>query len=194
MHRLKAVALAGVAAVTLVFALATVGVASADPRSDYCDVEDLWGGFFVGTLPGNQGFVTFDIFNQQPPDPAHDDGSEDFALASQLALGLGNAGEGDKYHFQWTTVLVSNGATARGHGFLFVMGSTATFVIAGRGEHPLVGRFNLTGEGELACFAEEGTAGMAMFHLRFANGMMDDGTVPTMARCENVETCEGEVG
>ena len=192
MHK---IALTAAVAAALLLALGA-GVASADPvgpRENVCDVTDLWGGFFAGTLPGNQGFVAFDIFNQAPPAKEDDDGSGDFGLATELAAGLGNAGEGDKYHFQWETVFVSNMATAQGHGFLFVLPSSATFVIAGHGDHPLGGSFKLIGEGDVVCVNEEGTAAPAMFHLRFANGMTDDGGVG-LARCEDVETCEGEIG
>jgi hypothetical protein len=195
MYKLRAVALAAVAAATLLFALVAAGAARADgegPRANVCDVEKIWGGPFAGTLPGNQGAVLFEIFNQAPPVPEDDDGSGDFTLVSQTASGLGNAGEGDKYHFLWTTEFVSNGATAQGHGFLFVLPSSATFVIAGHGSHPLGGSFNLSGEGDVACFAGEGMAADAMFHLRFASGMEDDGGV-VLARCDVPnELCPGE--
>ena len=196
MRKRRLAALAGAAVAALLFAFVATGVARADgvgPRMNVCNVENLWGGFFAGALPTDQGFVVFDIYNERPPAMTDDDGSADFALASLMATGLGNAGEGDKYHFLWTTLFVSNGATAQGHGFLFVMPSSATFVIAGHGSHPLAGQFKLTGEGDVVCTNEQGTAGDAMFHIRFANGLMDDGGV-VLARCEAVETCEGEIG
>ena len=137
--------------------------------------------------------MVFDIYNQAPPVSGDNDGTEDFALATQLAAGLGNAGEGDKYHFRWKTVLVSNGATAQGHGFLFVLPGSSTFVIAGHGDHPLVGSFKLSGEGDVVCVGGQGTAAPAMFHLSFANGLSDNGGVE-LARCQEVDTCEGDIG
>ncbi len=181
MYKLRLVALTGAAVAMLLLALGAAGVASADPRANYCDVEDLWGGPFSGALPGNQGVVVFDIFNQAPPRMTDDDGSEDFALASAMA-GLGNAFE---------TVLVTNGAMAKGHGFLFVLPGSAAFVIAGHGDHPLIGQFKLSAEGEVLCVAEEGQAADAMFHFRSNSGLMDEGFVG-LARCEDVESCEGE--
>jgi hypothetical protein len=206
MHKFRRTVLTCATAATLLLALAA-GTAGADPRANVCDVEALWGGFFAGSLPGNQGFVAFRIFDQAPPAPSDNDGSEAFALASQLAtevgLGLGNAFEGDKYHFRVETELTTNLATAQGHGFLFVsdMGM-ATFVVAGKGTHPLAGPeatsgwFKLSGEGNVTCVAEEGTAADADVHLEFQNGMTDDSTVG-MARCPdqtNVEQCEGDLG
>jgi hypothetical protein len=190
-------ALLGAAVAMLVLSLAAASVASADQRANYCDVTDSWGGPFAGGFPGDQGVVVFDIFNQVPPAPSNNDGSEDFALLTQVASGLGNAGEGDKYHFRWVTTAVTNGATASGHGFIFVMPSSATFVIAGHGSHPLGGMFKLTAEGDVFCGGspshQEGYAADAMFHVEFNNQMIqeDDGAV-FLTRCEDVESCEGE--
>jgi hypothetical protein len=192
----RLVALLGAAVAMLALSLAVAGVANADRRTNYCDVTDSWGGPFEGGFPGDQGVVVFDIFNQVPPAPSNNDGSEDFALLTQLASGLGNAGEGDKYHFRWVTTAVTNGATASGHGFVFVLPDSATFVIAGHGEHPLGGTFKLDAQGDVFCGGppsdQEGYAANAMFHVEFNNQMIseDDGMV-TLARCEDVESCEG---
>src|SRR5436309_1102221 len=91
---------------------APVRGAYAAPRANFCNVENLWAASAFGSMPGNQGAVFFNIFNEAPPATADNDGSESYALATQLALGLGNAGQGDKYHFRFETTLVSNGATA----------------------------------------------------------------------------------
>jgi hypothetical protein len=197
MCKLRLVVLTCATAATLLLALGAAGTAGADPRANYCDVEALWGGFFGGTLPGNQGFVAFRIFNQAPPAPSDDDGSEAFALASQLAtqiaLGLGNAGEGDKYHFRFETVLVTNGATAQGHGFLFVPADTgmATFVIAGKGTHPMgggivpptEGSFKLSGGGDVDCVAAEAVGAQANVDVAYEDGMTDEDVFVNMARC-----------
>jgi hypothetical protein len=190
----RAVATACAAAAVLLLAFAAAaGVARAEPRMNACDVQDLWGGFFTGDQSGG-ALVTFEIFNQAPPAPEDDDGSGDFALAAQLASGLGNAGEGDKYHWLFETVLLEIGATAKGHGFLFVPSSTgeATFVVAGHGEHMAFGNFTLTGGGTVDCLAGEGRmAHSMMVHVQYQNGTEEDGTVPFMARCEEFEGCEG---
>jgi hypothetical protein len=193
MFKLRAVVLGGVALVALLAVLFGGGLARADGDSgaNVCDVQGLWGGSFTGTLLGDQGVVVFNIYNQRPPAASDDDGSADYALASQLANGLGNAGEGEKYHFLFTTTLVTNQAVAQGHGFLFVMGSEAMFVIAGHGDHPLYGPFKLTAEGSISCVNGQGTFGDATFHLRFTNGMSDDGAVG-LAKCESAENCPPE--
>src|SRR5207247_9798672 len=124
----------------------------------------LWAASVFGTMPGNQGEAFFNIFNEAPPMTADNDGSDSFALATQLALGLGNAGQGDKYHFRFETTLVSNGATASGHGFLCVGPTSASFVVAGKGTHPLAGPgltpgwFTLAGGGDIQCVAEHAMA------------------------------------
>jgi len=195
MHRLRAVMLGGLVLAALLAALFAGGVPKArgDSGPNVCDVQGPWGGFFTGTLPGDQGTVVFNIYNQAPPVASDDDGSTDYALASQLANGLGNAGEGQKYHFLFTTTLVTNQAVAQGHGFLFVMGTEATFVIAGHGDHPLYGPFKLTAEGSISCANGQGTLGNAMFHLRFNNGMSDDGGV-VLAKCQSpTENCPPEL-
>jgi hypothetical protein len=179
----RAVALVCAAAATLLLAFAAAGVARAEPRMAACDVEGLWTGQFVGTMSGTAP-VAFRISNQAPPAPEDDDGSEDFARAAELATGLGNAGEGDKYHFRWTTVISL--AEAQGHGFLFIMpdGLSATFVVAGHGFHPAFGTFTLTGGGDVVCFAGEGIAADAMMvHVRYSNDMTEEGAVPAMPRC-----------
>jgi hypothetical protein len=177
-------ALLGAAVAMLMLSLAAAGVANADRRANFCDVTDSWGGPFAGGFPGDQGVVVFDIFNQVPPAPSNDDGSEDFALVTQLANGLGNAGEGDKYHFRFETVLVSSGANARGHGFLFVPADTgvATFVVAGTGMHPIGGSFKFSGGGDVECAAEEAVAAQANAHVDYQNAPDDDPFV-NMARC-----------
>jgi hypothetical protein len=144
-----------------------------------CNVEDLWGGFFAGSTLA--GFVAFDIFNQAPPSPSDDDGSTDFALASAMANGLGNAGVGEKFHFLFDTVFVNTLATAQGHGFLFVSGDTATFLIAGHGDQPGFGMF-------------QGIAGPEMFQLDFpSSGMSGTGVVGlTHCRGETVEECQSQ--
>ena len=188
---------AATTALFVLLALAAATTATADPRQNYCDVTDSWSGPFAGGFPGDQGVVVFDIFNQVPPAPSNDDGSEDFALLTQLASGLGNAGEGDKYHFRWVTTAVTNGAMASGHGFVFVLPNSATFVIAGHGEHPLGGTFKLEAQGDVFCGGspshQEGYAAQGMFHVEFNNQMIqeDDGVV-SLTRCEDVESCEGE--
>lgn len=190
----RVIATTFVAAVTilLAYAAAGAGVAQADPRANTCDVEGLWGGFYAGT-GGTAGPVTFEIFNQAPPAPEDDDGSESFALASAMASGLGNAGEGDKYHWRFETVLAT-GATAKGHGFLFVEASTglATFVVAGQGEHVLRGNFTLTGRGTVDCADGRATsANVTMIHVSYQDGTEEDGSVPAMARCdEPSELCQ----
>ena len=189
-------------AATLLLALMAAGTAGADPRAKYCDGQGLWAAAFA-SLGISNGTVSFDIFNQEPPAPSDDDGSESFALASQLAtqvaLGLGNAGEGDKYHFRFETRAVSSGASAQGHGFLFVMAETgldaATFVIAGKGTHPLggpgltPGSFKLSGGGTVDCVGSEATSADANVDVAYENGMTDDTNV-AMARCTEPEGCE----
>jgi hypothetical protein len=178
-------------AATLALALVAAGVAGADsPRANFCDVEDVWAAAAGGTVPGNQGAVFFNIFNQAPPEMEDDDESETFELATQLALGLGNAGEGDKYHWQVETVLVTNGATLRGHGFLFVPDSgMATFVVAGKGTHPLAdegspGSITVSGGGTVACVAEEGMLADADVAVVWEDGTTDENVSVEMAHCE----------
>jgi hypothetical protein len=197
MYRFKLLVLTCATAATLLLALGAAGTAGADPRANYCDGQGLWAASFFSAGISN-GAVFFDIFNQAPPAPSDDDGSEEFALASQLAaqvaLGLGNAGEGDKYHFRFETVLVAGGATARGHGFLFVREPTAlptaTFVVAGKGDgHPVGGSFKLSGGGDVTCVAEEATVADAQdVVVEYENGMTDDVFV-NMARCPDPEEC-----
>jgi hypothetical protein len=184
MYRLRLAARAGAVAAMLLVALVAAGTAGGNtPRSSFCDVENLWAASFFSAGISN-GAVFFEIFDQAPPDPDDDDGSEDFALATQLALGLGNAGEGDKYHFRFETVLVSSGANARGHGFLFVPADTgvATFVVAGTGMHPIGGSFKFSGGGDVECAAEEAVAAQANAHVDYQNAPDDDPFV-NMARC-----------
>lgn len=198
MYKLKVVVLAGAAVATLLFALVAAGVARADsPPANVCDVENLWAAsVFSAGLSNGEAF--FDIFNQAPPTKEDDDGSEAFGLATQIALGLGNAGEGDKYHFRFETVLVTpSGATARGHGFLFVPDSgMATFVIAGKGTHPLggpgatPGTFTLMGGGDVVCVAEEGTVADAMVDVAYENGMTDDAFVNMVHCVDPEEACD----
>jgi hypothetical protein len=192
-RRVVATACAAAATLLLAFA-AAAGVARAEPRMNACDVQDLWGGFFAGDQSG-AAFVTFEIFNQAPPAPEDDDGSADFTLAAEQAAGLGNAGEGDKYHWQFETVLLEIGATAKGHGFLFVPSSTGTaeFVVAGHGEHMAFGHFTLTGGGTVDCLGGEGRfAHNVMVHVQYQDGTEEDGTVPFMGRCDEIEGgCEG---
>jgi hypothetical protein len=190
MSRLRLIALTGATAAVLLTALAAAGVAGADsPRANFCDVEDLWAAAAGGSVPGNQGAVFFNIFNQAPPEKEDDDGSESFDLATQMALGLGNAGEGDKYHWQVETVLVTNGATLRGHGFLFVPDSgLATFVVAGKGTHPLAdggtpGSITVSGGGTVACVAEEGTLADADVEVVWEDGTTDENVSVEMAHC-----------
>jgi hypothetical protein len=164
-----------------------------------CDVEGLWAALAFGGGTRSNGEVNFDIFNQVPPAPEDDDGSESFALATQLALGLGNAGEGDKYHFRFQTVLVTNGATARGHGFLFVPSSgMAAFVIAGKGTHPMgggdvpptPGSFKVSGSGNVQCVNGEGTSAFANnVHVEYEDGTTEEPSV-TMAHCPPDGPCE----
>jgi hypothetical protein len=185
MYKLRLAVLTCAATATVLLALVAAGVAGADPRANFCDVEDLWAASVFSAGLSN-GAAFFDIFDQAPPAKEDNDGSETF----QIALGLGNAGEGDKYHFRFETVLVSSGATARGHGFLFVTDSgLATFVIAGRGTHPLggpgltPGSFTVTGGGEVVCVADEGTTATAdNVRVEYENGMTDDVFV-NMAHC-----------
>ena len=187
MHRVKAVALAGAAAAMLLLALVAAGVARADGGGQHqnaCDVENLWAASFFSAGLSN-GAAFFDIFNQAPP-TMEDEETEAFSLVTQL--GLGNAGMGDKYHFQFETVLVTSGAMARGHGFLFVPADTgvATFVIAGRGTHPLGGDFRLMGGGDVDCVAGEGMDAQANVHVDYQNAPDDDPFV-NMARCASSE-------
>jgi uncharacterized membrane protein len=189
--KLRRAALAGAAVATVLLALAAAGVARADGGGQHqnaCDVENLWAASFFSAGISN-GAVFFDIFNQAPP-TKEDEETEAFTLAIQL--GLGNAGMGDKYHFQFETAFVSGGAMARGHGFLFVPADTgvATFVIAGRGTHPLGGDFRLMGGGDVDCVAGEGTAAQANVHVDYQNAPDDDPFV-NMARCASeTEGCE----
>jgi hypothetical protein len=175
------------AAATLLLAFAAAGVARADPRTDACDVQGLWAGLFFGT--SGTAPVIFDIFNQAPPAPEDDDGSPDFALADELATGLGNAFEGDKYHFRWSTFFSL--AEAQGHGFLFVApgGTSAMFVVAGHGDHPnpALGSFTLTGEGDVLCGAGQGMTATAMVHVRYSNDTSEDGEA-ALEKC--LEECE----
>jgi hypothetical protein len=196
MYKLRLVVLTCATAATLLLALGAAGTAGADPRANYCDGQGLWAAAVGGGARSN-GAVFFDIFNQTPPAPTDDDGSEEFALASQLAtqvaLGLGNAGEGDKYHFRFETVLVASGATARGHGFLFVPADSgiATFVIAGKGTHPMgggvvpptEGSFKLSGGGDVFCAAKEATGASANVDVAYEDGMTDNDVNVEMARC-----------
>src|SRR5687768_12348615 len=75
------------AAATFILAIAA-GVARAEPRMNFCDVENLWAASTFGGALSN-GAVVFSIFNQAPSAPENDDGSESFALVTQIALGLG---------------------------------------------------------------------------------------------------------
>src|SRR5438552_111846 len=188
MGKLRLAVLTAAAAGTLLLALVAAGVAGADgPRTNVCDVQDLWAASAFGTVPGNQGAVFFNIFNQEPAAMASNDGSETFALADQLALGLGNAGEGDKYHYQVETVLVSNGATLKGHGFLFVPDSgMATFVIAGKGTHPLAnhgtpGSITVSGSGNITCVDGKATVANAHIKVVWQDGTTDDNVFVNMA-------------
>jgi hypothetical protein len=199
MYKLRLAVLTCATAATLLLALGAAGTAGADPRASYCDGQGLWAASVLGGTSGrSEGTAFFDIFNQTPPAPSDDDGSEEFALASQLAtqvaLGLGNAGAGDKYHFRFETVLVEpSGATARGHGFLFVPADTgiATFVIAGKGTHPMgggnvpptEGSFKLSGGGDVDCFLAEATGAQANVDVAYEDGMTDEGVFVNMARC-----------
>jgi hypothetical protein len=189
-YELRLAVRAGVATAMLLLAVVAAGAvgtgtAVAEPRQNFCDVENVWAAhaFSVGL---SNGVVFFEIFNQAPPAPEDDDGSEAFALASQLGLGLGNAGEGDKYHFSYETVdpLVSTGVTSRGHGFLFVPADTgiATFVVAGHGQHPVGGNFTLTGGGDVECASGEALSAQANVHVDYQNAEDDDPSV-NMARC-----------
>lgn len=190
MNRLRLVALTCTIAAMLLLALVAARVASADPRMNVCDVEDLWAASAFGSVPGNQGAVFFNIYNQAPPTQEDDDGDETFDLAAELALGLGNAGEGDKYHWQVETVLVTNGATLKGHGFLFVPDSgMATFVVAGKGTHPLAdegmpGSITVAGGGDIACVAGEGTLADANIEVVWEDGTTDENVFVNMAHCE----------
>jgi hypothetical protein len=198
MYKLRLAVLTCATAATLLLALVAAGTTGAVPRTNYCDVENLWAAIASGGTSGlSNGAVTFNIFNQTPPAPSNDDGSEAFALASQLAtqvaLGLGNAGAGDKYHFRFETVADVPGATARGHGFLFVPDppSVATFVIAGKGTHPMggpggtPGSFKLSGGGDVFCNAfEEAFAADAEVVVEYENGMTDNGVNVVMFRPE----------
>jgi hypothetical protein len=197
MYKFRLAVLTCATAATLLLALGAAGTAGADPRASYCDGQGLWAASVFGGARSN-GAVFFDIFNQAPPAPSDDDGSEEFALASELAtqvaLGLGNAGEGDKYHFRFETVLVTNGATAQGHGFLFVPADTgmATFVIAGKGTHPMgggivpptEGSFKLSGGGDVDCVAAEAVGAQANVDVAYEDGMTDEDVFVNMARCE----------
>jgi hypothetical protein len=204
MYKLRLVVLTCATAATLLLALGAAGTAGADPRANYCDGQGLWAAAVGGGESGrSNGTVFFDIFNQTPPAPSNDDGSEEFTLASQLAtqvaLGLGNAGEGDKYHFRFETVIVSSGATARGHGFLFVPADTgvATFVIAGKGTHPMgggsvpptEGSFKLSGGGDVDCVLAEATGAQANVDVAYEDGMTDEGVFVNMVRCSESEGC-----
>jgi hypothetical protein len=197
MSRHRLIALTGTTAATLLLALFAGPVAGVSPRANFCDVEDVWAAAAGGSVPGNQGAVFFNIFNQAPPAEEDDDGSETFALATQLALGLGNAGEGDKYHWQVETVFVTNTATLRGHGFLFVPDSgLATFVIAGKGTHPLAdegspGSYTVSGGGTVACAAEEGTLAHADVEVVWEDGTTDEDVSVEMAHCVVPKPGEG---
>ena len=197
MHMSRTVTLV-CAAATFILATAAAGVARAEPPKNVCNVEDLWAASVFGGVLSN-GAVVFGIFNQAPPAPEDNDGSESFALATQLTLGLGNAAEGDKYHFRFQTVAVSSGATARGHGFLFVPASApAAFVIAGKGTHPLggsgvpptPGSFKLSGNGMVECAAGEGTTAQAMVVVEYENGITDNNVFVNMVHCIPDGPCE----
>ena len=189
-YGVRTAALLAAVVAMLALSLAAAGAANAVKRTNYCDITDSWGGPFAGGFPGDQGVVVFDIFKQVPGNKGND-GSEDFAAAAQAARGLGNAGQGSKYHFRWVTTAVTNGATAEGHGFLFVQPDSATFVIAGHGSHPIGGKFKLDAQGDVNCVDEEGQSAGAEFQLRFNNGMMSDEGNVSLMRCEDVESCEG---
>src|SRR5437870_4837580 len=154
-------ALAALAAgLLLVFAALGVAGAPAAASNNSCDTQGFWSGSFAGSLPGDQGGVTFQISNGE-------------------SLDLSDPFEKDsKYKFTWSTVFVSNGATASGTGRVDVTSPTAAlFSISGQGTHPLIGSFSLDASGSLTCGAGFGIDAMGMFHLAFANGMTDDGTV-----------------
>jgi hypothetical protein len=198
----------------LVFALGFVAVACSDRPAatspsrplaqasamNVCDVEGLWAAVAGSPSEGSgrsNGTVFFDIFNQVPPAPEDNDASETYALATQLALGLGNAGEGDKYHFRFQTVLVASGAMAQGHGFLFVPSSTglATFVVAGKGTHPFgrgltegEGWFKLSGGGNVTCALGEGTDSRADVNVEYEDGETEKANV-FMVHCPPGEPC-----
>lgn len=199
MNKLRIAVLKGVTAATLLVALVAPATVSTQPRANFCDVENLWAATVSSLDVRSNGAVVFSIFNQAPLAPEDNDGSESFALASKIALGLGNAGEGDKYHFRFQTLTVSSGATARGHGFLFVPAETgmATFVVAGKGTHPLgggmvpptPGSFKLSGSGSVACAMGQGTGATAFVDVQYQDGTPPDNSAVTMVRCTSAADC-----
>jgi hypothetical protein len=172
MFKLRIVALAA----TFLLALTATVVASAPASASddggtppsACNVNGLWGGIFEGALPGDQGAVFFEIFDQQPAgdDDGDDNGGDD-----------GDDDGGASFSFRWRTTFVSNGATAQGTGELHVSPAAASFSISGSGTHPVFGDFSLSAAGTVTCAGGQGTQANGTYEITFDNGLTDQGTV-----------------